>query len=79
TWLVVDTLREVAAASGKTLVLTHTHAGVHSIRNKMRILGVSPDAAHVGTITSLAFELARSYSRIAGLAVPETPNWDQSA
>lgn len=79
TWLVVDTLREVAGASGKTLVLTHTHAGVHSIRNKMRTLGVSPDAARVGTITSLAFELARSYSRIAGLAVPETPNWDESA
>lgn len=79
TWLVVDTLREVAAASGKTLVLTHTHAGVHSIRNKMRTLGVSPDAARVGTITSLAFELTRSYSRIAGLAVPETPNWDESA
>lgn len=79
TWLVVDTLGEVAAASGKTLVLTHTHAGVHSIRTKMRTLGVSPAAAHVGTITSLAFELARSYSRIAGLAVPETPNWDESA
>lgn len=79
TWLLVDVLREVAAASGKTLVLTHTHAGVHSIRNKMRALGVSPDAAHVGTITSLAFELAQSYSRIAGLVVPDTPNWDESA
>jgi hypothetical protein len=79
TWLLVDTLRKVAATTGKTLVLTHTHAGVHSIRNKMRTVGVSPDAAQVGTITSLAFELARSYSRIAGLVVPETPNWDESA
>jgi len=78
TWLLVDTIREAAEQSGKALVLTHTNAGVHSIRNKMRALGVDPKAAHVGTITSLAFELVRSYSRIAGLAVPETPDWEDS-
>ncbi|MBP2452390.1 UvrD-helicase domain-containing protein [Mycolicibacterium lutetiense] len=78
TWLLVDTVRQVAGGSGKTLVLTHTHAGVHSIRNKMRTLGVASDAAHVGTITSLAFELVRSYSRIAGMDVPPIPDWADS-
>lgn len=78
TWLLVDTIRQVANQSGKALVLTHTNAGVHSIQNKMRDLGVDPKAAHVGTITSLAFELVRSYSRIAGLEVPEIPDWDNS-
>ncbi|WP_308066911.1 UvrD-helicase domain-containing protein [Microtetraspora sp. AC03309] len=78
TWLLVDTIRQVANQAGKALVLTHTNAGVHSIQNKMRDLGVDPKAAHVGTITSLAFELVRSYSRIAGLEVPEIPDWDNS-
>jgi hypothetical protein len=41
----------------------------------MRALGVDPKAAHVSTITSLAFDLVRSYSRIAGLTVPEVPVW----
>lgn len=79
TWLLVDTIRQVASQSGKALVLTHTNAGVHSIHNKMRAIGVDSKAAHVGTITSLAFELVRSYSRIAGLVVPEIPDWDDSA
>lgn len=79
TWLLVDTIRQVASQSGKTLVLTHTNAGVHSIHNKMRAFGVDPKAANVGTITSLAFELVRSYSRIAGLVVPEVPDWNDSA
>lgn len=78
TWLLVDTVRQVAEGSGKTLVLTHTHAGVHSIRNKMRTLGVNPETAHVGTITSLAFELVRSYSRIAGMEVAAVPDWADS-
>lgn len=76
--MLVDTIRDVAGQTGKALVLTHTNAGVHSIRNKMHSLGVDSKAAHVGTITSFAFELVRSYSRIAGLAVPETPDWEDS-
>ncbi|VCT92709.1 ATP-dependent DNA helicase Rep [Mycolicibacterium hassiacum DSM 44199] len=75
TWLLVDTIREGANQSGKSLILTHTNAGVYAIRNKMRALGVDPKAAHVSTITSLAFDLVRSYSRIAGLTVPEVPVW----
>ncbi len=78
TWLLVDTIRQVANQSGKALVLTHTNAGVHSVQNKMRALDVDPKAAQVGTITSLAFELVRSYSRIAGLVVPAIPDWDNS-
>lgn len=78
TWLLADTVREAALRAGKSLVLTHTHAGVQSIQSKMRELGVPSDAAHVGTITSLAFELVRGYSHIAGLEVPEVPNWDDS-
>lgn len=78
TWLLVDAVRRIADTAGKTLVLTHTHAGVHSIHRKMRDLGVGRNAAHVGTITSLAFELVRSYPRIAGLSVPENPDWEDS-
>ncbi|MEA2767910.1 MAG: hypothetical protein QOD93_872, partial [Acetobacteraceae bacterium] len=78
TWLLVDTLRQVAESGGRALVQTHTHAGVHSIRHKMRQLGVASDAAYVGTLTSLSFDLVRSYSQVAGIEVPEVPEWDDS-
>jgi hypothetical protein len=78
TWLLVDTLRQVAENGGRALVLTHTHAGVHSIRHKMRQRGVASDAAYIGTLTSLSFELVRSYSHVAGIEVPEVPTWDDS-
>jgi hypothetical protein len=78
TRLLVDAVREINENGGKALVLTHTHAGVHSIRHKMRAFGVAASAAHVGTLTSLSFELVRSYSQIAGVEVPAAPDWEDS-
>jgi hypothetical protein len=75
----VDSVRKIAERFGKALVLTHTHAGVHSIHRKMHDLGVPRHATHIGTITSLAFEIVRSYPRIADLVVPASPDWDESA
>lgn len=69
----------VAATEGRrSLVLTHTNAGVDAIRKRLRAFGVSSSRFRVDTITSWAFALVRSYSEIAGVSVSAVPDWDQS-
>lgn len=63
----------------RTLVLTHTHAGVDAIRRRLRKFGVATQAVHVDTITGWAFDLVRSYPSIAGVTVPDVPDWTKSS
>lgn len=68
-----------AAEQGeRSLVLTHTNAGVDAIRRRLRRFGVPSSMVRVETITSWAFTLSRSYPGIAGISVPGFPNWDNS-
>lgn len=68
-----------AAEQGeRSLVLTHTNAGVDTIRRRLRRFGVSSRDVRVETITSWAFTLSRSYPGIAGINVPVVPNWNNS-
>jgi len=46
---------------GKQLILTHTHAGVHSLRNKLKKLNINPNKYRVETIAGFALRYARSY------------------
>lgn len=69
----------VAADGGdRSLVLTHTNAGVDAIRKRLRKFGASSSMVRVETITSWAFKLARSYSGIAEVQVPAVPDWTDS-
>lgn len=68
-----------AAEQGeRSLVLTHTNAGVDAIRRRLRRFGVPSSVVRVETITSWAFTLSRSYPGIAGINVPGVPNWNNS-
>lgn len=62
----------------RTLVLTHTNAGVDAVRQRLRLLGVPSAMTRVETITSWAFSLVRSYSVIAGVSAPQVPVWADS-
>lgn len=69
----------IAADRGqRTLVLTHTNAGVEVIRKRLRAFGARSASFRVETITSWAFSLAGAYPGLAGIAVPEVPDWNQS-
>nr|WP_255468145.1 UvrD-helicase domain-containing protein [Achromobacter sp. UMC71] len=57
----------VKAASKRQLVLTHTFAGVNSIRAKMNNLGVPASKYHIDTIASWSLRLC--------LAYPKTSAW----
>lgn len=75
THLLSAAVAEANARGERSLVLTHTNAGVDAIRKRLKAFGVPSDAIKVDTITGWAFRLVRAYSEIAGVAVPEIPNW----
>lgn len=52
--------------SGKQLVLTHTHAGVASLRNKLRQLQVPANSYHIDTIAGWCQGLVESYPLTSG-------------
>lgn len=58
----------VGAAVDKQLILTHTYAGVNSIKEKMRNIGVTSDKYLVDTIASWALRLCLSY--------PQNSEWE---
>lgn len=61
----------------RQLVLTHTHAGVHSLRNRMRQKGITINRARVDTIAGLALRWSAAYPRISGLktTTPTGEEW----
>ncbi|MFC1706923.1 UvrD-helicase domain-containing protein, partial [Planctomycetota bacterium] len=67
-------------ANQRHLILTHTHAGVHVLRCRLRSRGVSASAAKVDTIASWALRYANAYPATTGRA-PGQPTdqaeWDQ--
>lgn len=68
-----------AAEDGKrSLILTHTNAGVDALVKRLKKFGVPRATFHIDTITSWAFMLVRAYGDIAQQVVPEVPDWSQS-
>lgn len=78
THLLAATVRVLADADAKVLVLTHTHAGLHAIRGRLKRFGVPTGRCQVSTITSFAISLVRPYPTIGGLRVPTTPDMDDA-
>ena len=75
----VATAAALAGGEGqRSLILTHTNAGVDAIRRRLRLLGVPAASTRVETLASWAFALTRSYPGIAGVMTPAVPNWADS-
>jgi len=60
----------VGHATGRQLVLTHTHAGVDALRTKLTALGISSAKYRVTTIDSLALCFANAFPRLADWCCP---------
>lgn len=56
----------VAYTEGKQLILTHTHAGVHSLRTKLKNMGIPAAKYDVTTIDSLALRYSNAFPTLAG-------------
>ena len=78
THLLAAAVAAAHAAGKRSLVLTHTNAGVDAIRRRLKSFGVPSAAARVDTLTSWAFALVGAYPEIAGVSVTDIPNWTDS-
>ncbi len=56
-----ELIAQLTGLARRTLVLTHTHAGVHALRARMSRLGIDPRAAAVDTIASWASRYTASF------------------
>lgn len=77
THLLAATVRHIVADGGTVLVLTHTNAGVHAIRERLKKFGVTA-GVRVATLTSFAFRLVHAYPVLGEMSVPKVPNWSDS-
>ncbi|KZL39462.1 hypothetical protein VT47_09825 [Pseudomonas syringae pv. syringae] len=69
-----ELIAKVAALGTRTLVLTHTHAGVHAIRARLKKLHVPSESVVVDTIASWACKYVQAFPGRAGFpaANPKT-------
>lgn len=69
THLVVEALRHLD--DSPQLVLTHTHAGVRALRDRLRTLSVSSGVHRVDTIAGFALRIASSFPSLSGCNTTE--------
>jgi len=62
----------------RVLILTHTHAGVDALRERLKTAAPNSDLYKVRTIDGWCYGLIRAYPHIGRIDVPETPNWVDS-
>lgn len=71
TQLIAAMAREAALSGARSLILTHTNAGVDALRK--RLSGrIDPNFVHIDTITGWAIDLVRRYPTLTHVAVPST-------
>lgn len=56
-----EIIANVAALSGRALILTHTHAGVHAIRSRIKRLGIPHTRVAVDTIAGWCMRYAHAF------------------
>ena len=80
TELIAQAVRYLATSGrGRQLVLTHTHAGVRALRDRLRRYEVPATAYHVDTIAGAAWRWVRSYPKRAECALdhPTGNAWNE--
>jgi DNA helicase-2/ATP-dependent DNA helicase PcrA len=58
-------------SEGRQLVLTHTHAGVKALKDRLSQVGADRGRVHVDTIAGFALRYAASFPKTSGLASAE--------
>jgi len=74
-----EIIANVAALGLRALILTHTHAGVHAIRSRMKRLGVPRARIAVDTIAGWSMRYAHAFPGVARPpeGMPQGAEWDQ--
>ena len=74
-----EIIANVAAMGQRALILTHTHAGVHAIRARLKRLGVPHARVAVDTIAGWSMRYAHAFPGVAQppAGMPQGAEWDQ--
>lgn len=74
-----ELLARAAAQGQRTLILTHTHAGVHAIGARIKRMGIAKDSITIDTIASWASRYAYAFPKLAGHPPrnPKGAEWNQ--
>jgi DNA helicase-2/ATP-dependent DNA helicase PcrA len=74
-----EIIANVAALGIRALILTHTHAGVHAIRARMKRLGIPRSRIAVDTIAGWSMRYAHAFPGVARPpdGMPQGAQWDQ--
>ena len=74
-----ELIANVAALGRRALILTHTHAGVHAIRSRLKRLKVPHDAVAVDTIAGWSMRYSHAFPGVAQPCegMPQGAQWDQ--
>ncbi len=74
-----EIIANVAALGQRALILTHTHAGVHAIRSRLKRLGIPRAQVAVDTIAGWSMRYAHAFPGIAKppAGMPQGAEWDQ--
>lgn len=75
-----EIIASLAGLAKRSLILTHTHAGVHAIRDRIKRLGISSAMVAVDTIAGWCMTYAHAFPTAASPCegMPRTPaEWDQ--
>ncbi|UDU83115.1 UvrD-helicase domain-containing protein [Pseudomonas sp. HN2-3] len=74
-----ELLARAAAQGQRTLILTHTHAGVHAIAARIRRMGIAKDSVTIDTIASWASRYAYAFPKLSGNPPrnPKGAEWNQ--
>jgi hypothetical protein len=75
THLIAAVAKTSSEAGERTLVLTHTNAGVDALRRRLKQLGVPSEHVRVRTIDGWCFDLVRRLPELSGLEAPDEPDW----
>lgn len=72
-------IAEIASMGNRTLILTHTHAGVHAIKNRLKKLSVPTTRFNVDTIAGWSMHYTHAFPKSSGVTegMPVTSEeWD---
>lgn len=74
-----EIIANVAALGLRALILTHTHAGVHAIRARLKRLGIPNARIAVDTIAGWSMRYAHAFPGVAEPppGMPQGAEWDQ--
>ena len=61
--------QSIACSEGRQLILTHTHAGIDSLRKRIKRYKIPSSCYSIDTIHSFALRFAGSYPETAGLTI----------